>query len=70
MSVFDAHFHIIDFNFPVIENQGYMPPSYETCVYQNETADFNVVGGAIVSGSFQSFDQEYLLYALLLRFKN
>lgn len=64
MRIFDAHFHIIDFEFPIIENQGYTPPSYIVDDYQNETADFNVLGGAIVSGSFQGFDQEYLLKAL------
>ena len=64
MRIFDAHFHIIDFDFPIIENQGYTPPSYIVEDYQNETADFNVLGGAIVSGSFQGFDQEYLLKAL------
>ncbi|WP_042348677.1 amidohydrolase family protein [Bacillus massiliigorillae] len=64
MRIFDAHFHIIDFNFPIIENQGYLPPSYVVKDYQNETTDLNVLGGAIVSGSFQEFDQEYLLKAL------
>jgi predicted TIM-barrel fold metal-dependent hydrolase len=64
MRIFDAHFHIIDFNFPIIENQGYLPPNYVVGDYQNETADLNVLGGAIVSGSFQGFDQEYLLNAL------
>jgi predicted TIM-barrel fold metal-dependent hydrolase len=64
MRIFDAHFHIIDFNFPIIENQGYLPPNYVVEDYQNETADLNVLGGAIVSGSFQGFDQEYLLNAL------
>lgn len=64
MRIFDAHFHIIDFDFPVIENQGYTPPSYVTKDYQKETAELNVLGGAIVSGSFQGFDQEYLLKAL------
>lgn len=64
MRIFDAHFHIIDFEFPIIENQGYTPPSYIVDDYQNETADFNVLGGAIVSGLFQGFDQEYLLKAL------
>jgi len=62
--IFDAHFHIIDFDFPIIENQGYTPPSYVVTDYQNETADLNVLGGAIVSGSFQGFDQNYLLKAL------
>ena len=64
MKIFDAHFHIIDFDFPVIENQGYMPPSYVVDDYQKETADLHVAGGAIVSGSFQAFDQAYLLKAL------
>lgn len=65
MRIFDAHFHIIDFDFPIIENQGYLPPSYDVEDYQNETVDLNVLGGAIVSGSFQGFDQEYLLKALI-----
>ncbi|KGA80368.1 MAG: amidohydrolase family protein [Lysinibacillus fusiformis] len=64
MRIFDAHFHIIDFDFPIIENQGYTPPSYIVEDYQKETALFNIEGGAIVSGSFQGFDQNYLLKAL------
>lgn len=64
MRIFDAHFHIIDFDFPINVNQGYTPPSYTVTDYQNEAADLDVLGGAIVSGSFQGFDQEYLLRAL------
>ncbi|CAM5215335.1 4-sulfomuconolactone hydrolase [Ureibacillus acetophenoni] len=64
MRIFDSHFHIIDFNYPVIENQGYLPPNYVVDDYQNDTASLNVLGGAIVSGSFQGFDQGYLLNAL------
>lgn len=64
MRIFDAHFHIIDFDFPITENQGYLPPSYVVEDYQKETADLSVLGGAIVSGSFQGFDQDYLLKAL------
>ncbi|MGP4108615.1 amidohydrolase family protein [Virgibacillus sp. L01] len=64
MRIFDAHFHIIDFDFPIIENQGYTPPSYVVTDYQEENTDLNILGGAIVSGSFQGFDQEYLLKAL------
>ncbi len=47
MRIFDAHFHIIDFDFPIIENQGYTPPSYVVEDYQKETALFNIEGGAI-----------------------
>jgi len=64
MKVFDAHFHIIDFDFPVRENQGYTPPSYLVTDYERETANLDITGGAIVSGSFQGFDQGYLLKAL------
>jgi len=64
MRIFDAHFHIIDFDFPIIENQGYLPPNYIVKDYQNHITDLNVLGGAIVSGSFQGFDQAYLMKAL------
>lgn len=52
MRIFDAHFHIIDFDFPIFENQGYLPPHFVVEDYQKETADLNVLGGAIVSGSW------------------
>ncbi|PNZ67439.1 2-pyrone-4,6-dicarboxylate hydrolase [Staphylococcus croceilyticus] len=64
MRIFDAHFHIIDFNFPIKENNGYMPPSFATHDYLNRTKDLGIIGGAIVSGSFQGFDQDYLADAL------
>ena len=64
MRIFDAHFHIIDFDYPITENQGYVPPSYVVEDYQKETATYHIVGGAIVSGSFQGFDQDYLMNAL------
>ncbi|WP_339173043.1 amidohydrolase family protein [Solibacillus sp. FSL R5-0691] len=64
MKIFDAHFHIIDYNFPIIESQGYMPPSFDTAAYNKETKDLPIQGGAIVSGSFQGFDQTYLQHSL------
>ncbi|UOQ83463.1 amidohydrolase family protein [Gracilibacillus salinarum] len=64
MRIFDAHFHIIDDSFPIKENQGYLPPNYVVSDYQRETAALHVAGGAVVSGSFQEFDQEYLAHAL------
>ncbi len=64
MKIFDAHFHIIDYDFPVVENQGYTPPSYVVEDYEQAVNQLNIVGGAIVSGSFQQFDQGYLLHAL------
>ena len=64
MKIFDAHFHIIDFNYPIFENQGYLPLEYSVEDYLNQTAGLHVAGGAIVSGSFQGFDQGYLVSAL------
>ncbi|MCO6010961.1 amidohydrolase family protein [Actinoallomurus purpureus] len=62
--VFDAHLHIIDPRFPLIENDGYLPPVFTVEDYRSRTASLGVVGGAVVSGSFQGFDQTYLVDAL------
>ncbi|MBU9673650.1 amidohydrolase family protein [Planococcus sp. CP5-4] len=64
VKIFDAHLHIIDPRFPLTENQGYLPPAFTASDYVKSVEDFEVTGGAIVSGSFQSFDQSYLLDAL------
>ncbi|MDY0190257.1 MAG: amidohydrolase family protein [Desulfuromonas sp.] len=62
--LFDSHCHIIDKRFPLVENQGYLPDYFSIADYQHRTQHYNVCGGAIVSGSFQAFDQTYLLTAL------
>lgn len=62
--VFDAHLHIIDPRFPLIENDGYLPPNFTVPDYRARTATMPIVGGAVVSGSFQGFDQSYLIAAL------
>lgn len=62
--IFDSHFHIVDPCFPLIANQGYLPEPYSIEDYQARTAQFDMRGGAIVSGSFQAYDQGYLLEAL------
>jgi predicted TIM-barrel fold metal-dependent hydrolase len=64
MPIFDAHLHIIDPRFPVVENQGYVPGAFTADDYRQSVSRFDVMGGAIVSGSFQGFDQMYLLDAL------
>ncbi|MEX3625675.1 amidohydrolase family protein [Viridibacillus arvi] len=64
MKIFDAHLHIIDFDFPIQENQGYIPPSFLVEDYRHATKEFEIIGGAIVSGSFQGYDQGYLINAL------
>jgi predicted TIM-barrel fold metal-dependent hydrolase len=62
--VFDSHFHIIDHKFPLVSNNGYLPDDFSCAEYLARTSQYNLAGGAIVSGSFQAFDQTYLLDAL------
>lgn len=65
IKMFDAHFHIIDPQFPLIPNQGYVPDAYTTGDYLARIkAPLTLTGGAIVSGSFQGFDQSYLVHSL------
>ena len=64
MRIFDGHFHIINPKFPIVENNGYLPPKFTVEDYKNATYNYEIAGGAIVSGSFQAFDQEYLIEAL------
>jgi len=64
LRLFDSHFHIIDPDFPLIRNQGFLPDPYNTDAYTAETQTYSLAGGAIVSGSFQGFDQGYLVRAL------
>jgi predicted TIM-barrel fold metal-dependent hydrolase len=64
MAIFDAHFQIIDPRFPLMENQGFLPDPFTCKDYIKRTRHLDVIGGAVVSGSFQSFDQSYLVEAL------
>jgi predicted TIM-barrel fold metal-dependent hydrolase len=63
-AIFDTHFHIIDFRFPVTENQGFMPPSFPVEAYRQRTAGLGIVAGVVVTGSFQNFDTTFLRDAL------
>ena len=62
--IFDAHLHVIAPGFELIPNQGYVPPWFTTDDYLPIVQPLGVVGGAVVSGSFQGFDQTYLQDAL------
>lgn len=62
--LFDAHLHVIDPRFPLVPNRGYLPNPFTAEDYMERAAPLGVVGGAVVSGSFQAFDQTYLLDAL------
>ncbi|MFL6078129.1 MAG: amidohydrolase family protein [Mycobacteriales bacterium] len=62
--LFDAHLHVIDPRFPLVRNQGWLPEPFTVEDYRARVAGLAVVGGAVVSGSFQGFDQTYLRDAL------
>lgn len=62
--LFDAHFHIIDPAYPLVENNGFMPEPFLASDYVDQVVGLDVAGGAVVSGSFQAFDQGYLVDAL------
>lgn len=62
--LFDTHFHIIDPRFPVTENQGFLPPLFPVSDYRERTRNLGVVGGVVVSGSFQGFDTAFMYDAL------
>lgn len=64
MQIFDTHFHIIDFRFPVTENQGFMPPSFTVADYLRRTDGLGIAAGVVVSGSFQNFDLAFMRDAL------
>ncbi len=60
----DAHLHVVDPRFPLVANQGYVPPAFTAADYLARVRPLGVVGGAVVSGSFQGHDQDHLLAAL------
>jgi predicted TIM-barrel fold metal-dependent hydrolase len=64
LPVFDSHFHIIDPRFSLTPNQGFLPEPFAVEDYRTRVSELGIVGGAVVSGSFQGFDQNYLVDAL------
>ena len=63
--VFDAHVHIIDPRFPLVENNGYLPDPFTIADYRARMAGFGVDGGAVVTASYQgTLGRPQLLAAL------
>jgi predicted TIM-barrel fold metal-dependent hydrolase len=62
--LFDAHFHIIDPGFPLVPSQGFRPAPFPVDDYLRLAKPLDIRAGAVVSGSFQGFDQGYLCAAL------
>lgn len=63
-ALFDCHLHIIDPRHPLIPNNGYVPEAFTVDDYGRRVAGLSIIGGAVVSGSFQAFDTGFLLAAL------
>lgn len=64
MDIFDCHLHIINPNFPLYENNGFLPAAFTVQQYQDRVLSLGIQSGVVVSGSFQQFDQSYLTHAL------
>jgi predicted TIM-barrel fold metal-dependent hydrolase len=64
LPVFDTHFHIIDPRFPVMENQGFLPPVFTVDDYRARTAGLGIVAGTVIAGSFQGTQTQYMYDAL------
>jgi predicted TIM-barrel fold metal-dependent hydrolase len=62
--IVDAHLHIVDPRFPLSPNAGFVPEPFTCHDYLTAVRPLGVTGGVVVSGSFQAFDQTYLLDAL------
>jgi predicted TIM-barrel fold metal-dependent hydrolase len=70
LKIFDAHFHIIAKRFPLIRLNNYIPDEFMIDEYLKKTQKLNIQGGAMVAGSFQGFEQDYLISALKLLGEN
>lgn len=64
MKMFDSHLHIINSNYPLIENNGFLPEDFTTDQYLSEMEAINLVGGVVVAGSFQGYNHEFLFDSL------
>ncbi|WP_277376143.1 amidohydrolase family protein [Paenibacillus polymyxa] len=69
-TIFDTHLHIIDPRFPLIKNQGFSPNPFTCKDYLEKVQHLNIKGGTVVSGSFQGFNQTYLIDSLQKLGKN
>ena len=57
---FDCHFHIIDKNFPVVANQGFMPDAFTSEDYLARLKEVDLCGGAVGSDEclkFRKFEE-------------
>ncbi len=64
LKIFDSIFHIIDYRYKIIENEGYVPPEFLPKDYLRIMGIYDLQGGVVVSGSFQGTDIDFLKSAL------
>lgn len=62
-AVFDSHLHIIDKRFALIAKEGFLPGEFTCADYSAAMASYSLIGGAVVLGLLQGFDQDYLIAA-------
>jgi len=62
--IFGSRFHMIDERFPLVSNESYLPDGFSCGDCTDGTKRFPPAGRAIVSGSFQTSDQTYLIDVL------
>ncbi|WP_024801770.1 amidohydrolase [Nocardia sp. BMG51109] len=62
--MFDAHLHIIDPRYPLVENEGYLPEPFTIEDYRKRMSRFDIDGGAVVAASFQGTDTDFLRASL------
>lgn len=62
--MFDACFHVVAPGYSLVANGGYVPDVLTLEDYRVATVELVVVGGALVSASFQGIDQSSLVDAL------
>ena len=60
MQIFDSHFHIIDHRYPLYNNQDFLPANFLVEDYRSAIQPYDLIGGAMVSGSFHGFDHSYI----------
>ena len=45
--IFDAHLHIIDPDFPLVPNRGYLPAPFTVPEYLSQATELGITAGAV-----------------------
>jgi len=58
--IFDSHFHIIDYRFPIHKNNGFKPEEFKLGEYLHWADILDIRGGVIIPGSYHGFDNTHI----------